>query len=86
MDANFSTLVMSLGSSTMIALGQIPDPNTGHASTDLKVAQFNIDLLQVLKEKTSGNLTEEENKFLTALLSDLQTQYLDKKKNATANN
>lgn len=86
MDANFSTLVMSLGSSTMIALGQIPDPNTGKSSTDLNVAQFNIDLLQVLKEKTKGNLSEEENKFLTALLSDLQMQFLDKKKNVDQKN
>lgn len=86
MDANFSTLVMSLGSSTMIALGQIPDPNSGKSQVDLNVAQFNIDLLQVLKEKTKGNLTEEENKFITALLSDLQIQFLNQKKSAPASN
>lgn len=80
MEANFSTLLMSLGSSTMIALGQIPDPNTGHAQTDLKVAQFNIDLLQILQAKTKGNLTSEENQFLTALLSDLQIQFLSQQK------
>lgn len=80
MEANFSTLVMSLGSSTMIALGQVPDPTTGHIQTDLKVAQFNIDLLQILQDKTKGNLTSEENQFITALLSDLQIQFLNSKK------
>lgn len=83
MEASFSTLVMSLGSSTMIALGQIPDPSTGKTQVDLNVAQYNIDLLQVLQKKTEGNLTDEENQFLKALLSDLQIQYLNQQKVTT---
>ena len=75
MEANFSTLVMSIGSSTLMALGLSPKPE-GKIEKDLKAAEFNIDLLKVLHEKTQGNLTDEENQFLKNLLSDLQMQFV----------
>ena len=78
MEANFSTLVMSIGSSALMALGLSPKPE-GETEKDLKAAEFNIDLLKVLHEKTQGNLTDEENQFLKNLLSDLQMQFVKNK-------
>ena len=74
-EANFSTLVMSIGSSALMAMGLAPQPE-GKTEKDIKAAEFNIDLLKVLHDKTQGNLTEEEKQFLINLLSDLQMQFI----------
>lgn len=79
MEADFSTLVMSLGSSAFIALGQSPNPETGKTEKDLKLAEFNIDLLRMLQTKTQGNLSDDEKNFLKTLLSDLQIQFVNSK-------
>lgn len=79
MEANFSTLLMSIGSSALIGLGLTENPNTGQIEKDLKMAAFNIDLLKVLESKTKGNLSKEESDFLKNLLSDLQMQYIQNK-------
>lgn len=79
MEANFSTLLMSIGSSALIGLGLTENPNSGAKEKDLKMAEFNIDLLKVLESKTKGNLTKDESDFLKNLLSDLQMQYIQQK-------
>lgn len=76
MEANFSTLIMSLGSSALIGLGLSPNPSNGQIEKDLKMAEFNIDLLKILQTKTEGNLTKEESDFLKNILSDLQMQFV----------
>lgn len=75
-EASFSVLLTSLASSTVMALGLAPDPQTGKTHKDKAMAKFNIDLLSVLKEKTKGNLSSEEAKFLEALISDLQMKFI----------
>lgn len=67
---------MSLGSSALIGLGLTPNPNSGQIEKDIKMAEFNIDLLKVLETKTKGNLTKDENDFLKNVLSDLQMQFV----------
>ncbi len=79
MEANFSTLLMSIGSSALIGLGLTENPSSGQIEKDLKMAEFNIDLLKVLENKTKGNLSKEESDFLKNLLSDLQMQYVQNK-------
>jgi hypothetical protein len=74
--ASFSTLVLSIGSSAAMALGLAPNPSTGKIEKDKRMAKFNIDLLIVLQEKTKSNLTEEEKNFMSSLLSDLQMKFL----------
>lgn len=81
MEANFSTLIMSLGSSALIGLGLAPNPNSGQIEKDIKMAEFNIDLLRILESKTKGNLTKEESEFLKNILSDLQMQFVTNNKN-----
>lgn len=74
--ASFSTLILSIGSSAAMALGLAPNPTTGKIEKDRRMAKFNIDLLIVLQEKTKGNLSEEDKNFLNSLLSDLQMKFM----------
>lgn len=76
LEANFSTLVLSVASSAAMSLGMAPDPNTGKTSVDKKMAQFNIDLLEVLKTKSENNRTAEEEQLINQLLSDLKMKFV----------
>lgn len=76
LNANFSTLIMSIASSAAMSLGLAPDPQTGKTTKDKNMAKFNIDLLIMLKEKTKNNLSEDENKLITSLVSDLQVHFI----------
>ena len=76
LEANFSTLVLSVASSAAMSLGLAPDPSTGQTSVDKKMAQFNIDLLEVLKAKSENNRTDEEEKLINQLLSDLKMKFV----------
>ncbi|MFO0582277.1 MAG: DUF1844 domain-containing protein [Anaeromyxobacter sp.] len=74
---DFYTFVLSLASSAFIHLGDAPHPETGApAEPDLPLAKQTIDILAMLKEKTRGNLTEEEAKFMESLLTDLRLRYV----------
>jgi hypothetical protein len=75
-EASFSTLVLSLASHAAMALGLEPHPSTGESQIELPMARFNIDLLIMLKDKTKSNLTTDEQKFLDAILGDLQMQFV----------
>lgn len=72
----FSTLVLSLASSAVMALGLEKNPNTDKYEKDLDLARFNIDMLQLLKDKTKNNLDAEEKQFLEQVTSDLQLRYV----------
>lgn len=79
-DASFSTLILSLGSSAAMAMGLVPNPSTNKVDKDLSMAKFNIDLLDVLKEKTKNNLLKEESDFLGHLITDLKLKYVEASK------
>lgn len=74
---DFSTFIMSLGSSAMVNLGQIPPPGGIQPQVDLDAAKQMIDILGILEEKTRGNLDESEAKLLRSLLYDLRVHYVD---------
>ena len=76
MEANFSTLVLSIGSSAAMALGLAPNPTNGKVEKDLHLARFNIDLLRMLKDKTKGNLTTDEQRFVESICTDLQMKFV----------
>jgi len=75
-EVNFNSLVFSLSSSALLHLGEIADPNTGEKKKDLALAKHTIDTLAMLKEKTKGNLNEEEKRFLESILADLRWRYV----------
>lgn len=74
--ANLSTLIMSLASSATVSMGISPNPETNKTETNKKMAEFNIDLLLTIKEKTKNNLTNEEQELLDKVLSQLQTHFI----------
>lgn len=75
-EVNFPSLIFSLSSSALYHLGEIDDPATGEKKKDLPLAKHAIDTIAMLKEKTKGNLTEEEQKFLESILTDLRWRYV----------
>ena len=75
-EVNFNSLVFSLSSSALLNIGEIPDPQTGEKKTDLPLAKHAIDTIAMLKEKTQGNLTEEEQKLMDSVLNDLRWRYV----------
>lgn len=72
---NFASFVVSLAGSAMMHLGLAPDPGAGGTAVNLPVARNTIDLLAVLKEKTAGNLDEEEDQLLSTLIEELEGKY-----------
>lgn len=79
LEANFSSLILSIGSSAAISLGLAPDPSTGETTINKEMARFNIDLLKVLETKTKNNLSDEETDFLKKIISDLQLRFVEVK-------
>jgi hypothetical protein len=75
---DFNALVLSLGSSAIVHLGEAPDPTTGQKreQPEFGMAQQSIDLLAMLQEKTRGNLTAEEARFLDNMLFDLRMLFV----------
>lgn len=74
--ADFRTLVATLASQAMMGLGAYGDPQTGRVVIDLAGAQFAIDLLGVLEEKTKGNLTPEEEAETKEVLAHLRSRFV----------
>lgn len=75
-EINFASFVISLSSSALFHFGELPDPITNTRQRNLPLAKQTIDILGILKEKTAGNLTEEEAKLLENLLYDLRMRYV----------
>jgi hypothetical protein len=73
--ADFATLVLSLGSSVLMYMGEAPEGK--NAPRNLPMAKHAIDLLTVLEEKTKGNLSSEEEHILGSLLFDLRLRYVE---------
>jgi hypothetical protein len=76
-EASFSTLLYSLGSAAAMSLGLVPNPHNEETEINLTVAQFNIDMIEVLQAKTVNNLSKEEAEFLKHLLADLHLKYVE---------
>jgi hypothetical protein len=74
----FSSIVILLYLPALIELGLMEDPASGERLENLDQAKRNIDLLDLLKEKTSGNLDDAEEKFLGDVLSQLKMAFLKK--------
>ncbi|MBK7951247.1 MAG: DUF1844 domain-containing protein [Deltaproteobacteria bacterium] len=75
---DFSTFVLSLATAALYQLGALPDPVSGRAvEADPLVARQTLETLEMLREKTQGNLTEEERKLIDSLLYDLRLRYVE---------
>lgn len=58
-------------------LGKIANPITGKIERNLEQARYSIDMLIMLREKTKGNLTDDEKKALDEAIANLQMNYVD---------
>lgn len=75
---DFSTFVLSLGTTALYQMGAMPNPETGErAAPDVLVAKQTIDTLEMLRDKTRGNLDEEERKLIDALLYELKMRFVE---------
>ncbi len=74
---DFSMFIFSLFSSALIQLGEMADPITWAMVPNLTSAQQTIDIIDILREKTEGNLSEEESKLLENVSAELKWKYLD---------
>lgn len=74
---DFSTFILSLASSAQVHLGTVPNPVSGKTEKDIVLAKQTIDVLDVLFQKTKGNLDENEGRLLDHLLYDLRLKYLE---------
>ena len=72
---SFSSLIVSFASSAMQNLGEGPD-----AQVDLDLARHSVDVLSLLRDKTKGNLDEEEQKLLDTLLYEVRMRFMEKTK------
>lgn len=76
MTQRFIEFVMMQAQQAALFLGRIPNPQTGKPEVNLEVARMFIDQLEMIHEKTRGNLTKEETEILTRVLSDLQMTFV----------
>jgi hypothetical protein len=74
--ANFETLVSTMVTQALFAMGAIADPRSGQRFQNLDLARHHIDMLSVLEEKTRNNLSEDETKLLAASLYELRSRYI----------
>lgn len=79
-EVRFIHLVMMFSDGAMQHLGKVANPLTGKCERNLEAAAATIDTIKMLKEKTKGNLSENESKVLLAILANLQLNYADEVK------
>ena len=73
----FKRLVLMFHTAAMQQLGKLYDPVTGSVQRDLEQAALSIDTLDMLFEKSRGNLTVDEENFLKHIISELKLNYVD---------
>ncbi len=76
-EASLKTFVSGLAGQVLINLGLFENPVTHKREADIEQAKYSIDLLQLLKDKMKGNLTDEEEKLMSTILYDLRMRYIE---------
>ena len=74
----FSSVVLLLYFPALVQRGLVEDPAVGQVRENLELAKRNIDLLDLLKDRTKGNLEPDEERFLEGVLDQLKMAYLKK--------
>ncbi len=72
----FSSLLLSLNTSALFHMGELPHPESGKIVKELELAKHAIDTIALLETKTKGNLTPEEKELLTRILYELKMHYV----------
>lgn len=84
--ALFITLIQQYQMQAWVSLGKLKNPTTDKFERNLDLARLSIEMLEMLKAKTSGNLHRDEAKLITQTISDLKLSFVSEsnKKPATA--
>ncbi len=77
---DFVTFIMSMSQTALLTMGCGPNPETGETCCDLRSSKYTIDILEVIQEKTKGNLTGEEERLLDRILTELRLMWVEKSK------
>ena len=77
---DFSTFILSLNASSLIHLGEIHDPQLKEISVNLPAAKHTIEILEILQDKTVGNLDDGESKLLNDIIYNLRLKYVQHSK------
>ena len=72
----FSTFILSLSTSALVHLGELPDPFSNAKEVNLQLAKQTISIIEMLKEKTKGNLTKEEENLIDSVLYDVRLKFI----------
>ncbi|HRK01422.1 MAG TPA: DUF1844 domain-containing protein [Oligoflexia bacterium] len=80
MKLDFTTFVLSISSAVFMGLGLTPRPDSKEKKVDLELARHNIDLLELIKEKTKGNLSSDEQKLIDNLLYETRMRFVEAQK------
>lgn len=75
-EVSFSTFILSLASSALVHLGEVPSPDTNTIEINLVVAKHSIDVLTMLEQKTKECLDSDESRLLESILYDLRVKYV----------
>lgn len=75
---DLTTFFLSISSAAYMGLGLVPGPDGKEPSLDLELARQNVDLLELMYDKTRGNRTPEEDKLLEQLLFELRMKFVEK--------
>ena len=81
--ASMSLLITQLATQASLGMGDIENPATGKAEPDLELAKHSIDMLEVLDQKTQGNLDAQEKQILDSMLFQLRMRYVSLTQGAT---
>ena len=76
-EASFDMLLMQHHTQAMLALGMIPDPATGQVIKNKSAAKFHIDMLAIIQERTTGNLSQGEEEALNGVLHSLRMMFVN---------
>jgi hypothetical protein len=74
---NFTFFITGLSMQALVSLGEIPNPVDNKKEKNLEHARYLIDTLDMIKHKTKGNLTKEEEKILDDILYSLRMKYME---------
>ncbi len=80
---DFPTLVVSLTTTAMLQMGLVPNPATQKVEKNLPAARQTIEILEILKDKTQGNLKPDETRLLDRCLHDLKMSFVQSSQRVT---
>jgi hypothetical protein len=75
---DFPSYVLSYYTQGLVLLGEVPNPMNNKKEEDLEGARHTIDILAMLRDKTKGNLSREEDQLLASVLYELQLKFMAK--------